>query len=263
MYICCFLVTFGLGGIMIVEDWGYTVHSNITDCWKSRLVLFGVMSHVLNILVHFPLLVRYLVGVWDLLICFFSLKWKSFVFFWLFLDVDFRLFRQLIFFAESYMSQKRANHYKTQFVSHLSHEIRTPLTGVIGWSEVLREKLKEQNEELQEIVDTILISAQTLFQTISGILDFQVREEMLFFFPLIPLQKINKGELDIQSVPINLINLMENIHKSFMFLGFEKQGPRVSFICETEGITQNPYVLGDPLRFFFVFFDCLFIQFSG
>jgi len=80
--------------------------------------------------------------------------------------------RQLIFFAESYMSQKRANHYKTQFVSHLSHEIRTPLTGVIGWREVLREKLKK--EETKEILDTILISAQTLFQTISGILDFQV-----------------------------------------------------------------------------------------
>jgi len=45
---------------------------------------------------------------------------------------------------------------------------------VIGWTEVLREKLKEGDESLKEIVDTILGSAQTVLQTISGILDFQV-----------------------------------------------------------------------------------------
>lgn len=58
---------------------------------------------------------------------------------------------------------------KSQFLSNMTHEIRTPLNGIIGLSELLFEKISNQNKEL---LDGINMSANHLLNLVNDILDY-------------------------------------------------------------------------------------------
>jgi len=61
------------------------------------------------------------------------------------------------------------NKIKSNFLANMSHELRTPLVGILGFSELLRERLKEG--PTSEMADRILTSANRLMDTLNLVLD--------------------------------------------------------------------------------------------
>jgi len=91
-----------------------------------------------------------------------------------------RLFREL--------ERKRgelevASRHKSEFLASMSHELRTPLNVVIGFSEVLLERMfGDLNERQDEYVHDILSSGQHLLELLGDVLD---------------LSKVEAGRMDL------------------------------------------------------------------
>jgi signal transduction histidine kinase len=65
-----------------------------------------------------------------------------------------------------------ANRHKSEFLANMSHELRTPLNAVIGFSEVLGERMfGELNDKQAEYVQDIHASGRHLLSLINDILD--------------------------------------------------------------------------------------------
>jgi signal transduction histidine kinase len=106
-----------------------------------------------------------------------------------------RLFREL---ADKSAQLEVADRHKSEFLANMSHELRTPLNAVIGFSEVLLERMfGELNDKQAEYLQDILSSGRHLLSLINDILD---------------LSKIEAGrmELDLASfdLPIALDNAL-------------------------------------------------------
>ena len=86
--------------------------------------------------------------------------------------------------------------YKSEFLANMSHELRTPLNSILGFSEVLQDKMfGELNEKQEAYVNYIRESGQHLFSLISEILD---------------LSKIEAGEIEMEPVEVRLGDLLLN-----------------------------------------------------
>jgi PAS domain S-box-containing protein len=66
------------------------------------------------------------------------------------------------------------NNLKSTFLKNMSHELRTPLIGIMGYTEILKEELKE--DKFQEMVENINISGNRLLETLNLILDLSQME---------------------------------------------------------------------------------------
>lgn len=67
---------------------------------------------------------------------------------------------------------ERANLAKSEFMSIMSHELRTPLNVIIGFSEVIKQKIAgDLNEKQEHYVDNILLHSQHLLALINDVLD--------------------------------------------------------------------------------------------
>ena len=65
-----------------------------------------------------------------------------------------------------------ASHHKSEFLASMSHELRTPLNAVIGFSEVLLERMfGDLNERQEDYLNDILSSGRHLLALLSDILD--------------------------------------------------------------------------------------------
>lgn len=64
---------------------------------------------------------------------------------------------------------EKANKAKTEFLSSMSHEIRTPLNAIIGFSDCIKDA--KNLKEAQENAEDIISAANTLLETVNGVLD--------------------------------------------------------------------------------------------
>jgi signal transduction histidine kinase len=89
-----------------------------------------------------------------------------------------------------------ASQHKSEFLANMSHELRTPLNAVIGFSEVLLERMfGEVNEKQAEYLGDIHTSAQHLLSLINDILD---------------LSKIEAGRMELDVAEFDLPTAIDN-----------------------------------------------------
>ncbi len=99
-----------------------------------------------------------------------------------------------------------ANRVKSEFIANVSHEIRTPMNAILGFSEILLNRISEPTAK--EYLKTILSSGRSLLHLINDILD---------------LSKIEAGKMDIRPVPVNLKRLINDIISLFKHRAEEKE----------------------------------------
>ena len=105
-----------------------------------------------------------------------------------------------------------ANRAKSEFLANMSHEIRTPLNSVIGFGDLLASMIKDEKQK--SYLNAIRSSGRSLLMIINDILD---------------MSKIEAGKLEIQSEPVRLRAVFEDMRHIFS-LKFSEKG--LDFICD-------------------------------
>jgi signal transduction histidine kinase len=94
-----------------------------------------------------------------------------------------------------YRELESASRHKSEFLANMSHELRTPLNAVIGFSQVLRERLfGEINEKQEEYLDDIVSSGNHLLSLINDVLD---------------LSKVEAGQVELEWATFSLRGALE------------------------------------------------------
>ena len=83
---------------------------------------------------------------------------------------------------------------KSRFLSNMSHEIRTPLNGIIGLTNLARDKVT--NPDIQDYLDKVILSSDALLHVINDILD---------------VSKIESGKLELEITDVKVSDLFDRI----------------------------------------------------
>jgi len=122
---------------------------------------------------------------------------------------------------------ENANRTKANFIANMSHEIRTPMNSIIGFTELLKDNIID--EESIKYLDSIKLSSSTLLELINDILD---------------MSKLEAKKMKISSEFIQIKIIIENIVLMFEPLTKEKKID-LFFMCER---FENHKYLIDDLR---------------
>ncbi len=87
-----------------------------------------------------------------------------------------------------------ASKAKSEFLATMSHEVRTPMNAVLGFATLLMST--RLDEEQMDYVRTIRSSGESLLALLNDILDFSM---------------IESGHLELESLPIDLVQLTEEV----------------------------------------------------
>jgi len=102
-------------------------------------------------------------------------------------------------------SADSANKTKGLFLANMSHEIRTPMNSIIGFADLLSSLVQDKKQ--RKYLDSIIRSGRSLLFLINDILD---------------LSKIDSGSFNIEYQPVNIVELLNEIHQIFMLKCDEK-----------------------------------------
>ena len=108
---------------------------------------------------------------------------------------------------------------KQDFLSTMSHEIRTPLNAVITITSLLKDKTDEED---QQLLNSLKFASNNLLLIINDILDFN---------------KLDTGKVVLEARPVNLIALLDNIHRTYDALAREK-GLKLNLTVDKE-LSEN------------------------
>lgn len=102
---------------------------------------------------------------------------------------------------------EEANRAKSEFLANVSHEIRTPMNAILGFSEILKEKLADC-PKYHEYLNGIITGGKNLLSLINDILD---------------LSKIEAGKFAIKKEHTNIFQLIDEIRQIFSIKTTEKK----------------------------------------
>lgn len=117
---------------------------------------------------------------------------------------------------------------KDDFVATLSHELRTPLTAIVGWAEILRDRVADDDPNLVEGLGVIERSARLQAGLIDDLLD---------------LSRIVTGQLKLHKEVLDLCDLVAEAVRSQASVA-DLKGCWLEWVPPEEDI----FVYGDPMR---------------
>jgi PAS domain S-box-containing protein len=118
---------------------------------------------------------------------------------------------------------------RSAFFANVSHEIRTPMNAIVGFAELLREKLPPgvEREQAQTIVD----AARALLRILNDLLD---------------AAKLERGEFEIVAAPFRLDRLLQSLISHYGVLAAQK---KLQLRCDSEpGLAKCWLGDGDRIR---------------
>lgn len=139
--------------------------------------------------------------------------------------------------AKASATAEAANRAKSQFLANMSHEIRTPMTAILGYLEIVHERLAEQGDRHNiEALATVRRNADHLLALINDILD---------------LSKIEAERMEISADSLCLPALLEEMRA---VMGARAKARGVAL--EVQLATPVPErILSDPTRLRQVLFN--------
>jgi len=122
---------------------------------------------------------------------------------------------------------EKSDKAKSLFLANMSHEIRTPMNAIIGMTHLAMDV--PPGDKLQRFMQAIKHSAENLLSLLDDILDFS---------------KMEAGQLQLNNVPFNLLELRQGIVSTMNMLAVEKG-------LELQCLPVSPrplFFIGDKLR---------------
>ncbi len=113
------------------------------------------------------------------------------------------------------------NRAKSSFFSNMSHELRTPLIGILGFSDLLKNELEDNNH--YHMAEVINISGNRLLNTLNLILQ---------------ISKIDSGKFEINIEEFNIIELINEVINLWK-ISADKKGIHLSIDCPVELLILN------------------------
>ena len=139
--------------------------------------------------------------------------------------------------ADANRRTQEADRLKSQFLANMSHELRTPMNSIIGFSEILVDRLGDQIEQKHlGFLRHIHVSGQHLLSIINDILD---------------LSKIEAGKMEIYPEFFSIAPVIESVCQ--VTRGMVKAAPR--FVVEVA--PDLPQIETDLAKFKQVLFNLL------
>jgi signal transduction histidine kinase/ligand-binding sensor domain-containing protein/CheY-like chemotaxis protein/HPt (histidine-containing phosphotransfer) domain-containing protein len=129
--------------------------------------------------------------------------------------------------VESNRQLAEAAQAKSNFLARMSHELRTPMNGVVGMTELLTRTALSSTQV--RLTQTIRSSAQVLLQIVNDLLD---------------LSKIQAGKVEFESLPLDLVRLLEEC--TTLFAGAAEAKSVELIVCPP--LEDSRELVGDPLR---------------
>ena len=126
----------------------------------------------------------------------------------------------------------RADQLKSAFLTNLSHEIRTPLNGILGFSQVMRQK-NISADQVDQYLDIILNNGKQLLSLINDIID---------------LSKIDAGDVQLSCQNFSLNILFQQIEKDFKDELEKKHKQQVCLQMKLGTVQGKDYINADNFR---------------
>jgi signal transduction histidine kinase len=103
---------------------------------------------------------------------------------------------------------EKTSRMKSAFLANMSHELRTPLNSIIGFAEILKDKMfGDFNERQEKYLSHILTSGRHLLQLINNILD---------------LSKVEAGKMKLNLEPFSVNRVIDEVQTIIKTLAYKK-----------------------------------------